>query len=113
KTQKVVEAIKAAFPAHVSTFAKDPETGRTDYDTVVPQTDPRMLPEILDNFDDGVEFTIVWESGSPYCWTYLFPHGGVDEEFGSVIKNVQDLLPAGVRVEPMTSYSLGLFFEKA
>lgn len=105
--EQVVEAIKAAFPANVTTFARG-EDGRFDYDTLVPETNPEMLPKILEDFD-GQPFVIVWESGSPYQWTYNFPFGGTDEEFGGTIKGVSRMIPKGFFVEAMTSYSVSLF----
>ena len=110
KVNQVVEAIKAAFPAHTQTFAKG-KNGKVDYDKLVPVTDPQMLPVVLQDFD-GVEFAIVWENGSPYEWSYLFPFGGVEKEFGSTIKGVSAMLPKGVWVEALNSFSVAVRFER-
>ena len=48
---------------------------------------------------------IIWEEG-PYAWTYLFPHGGIEEEFGGRRRNVESLLDPAVWVEAQTSYSV-------
>ena len=104
--EKVLEAIKAAFPAYVKEFPKG-EDGRSDYDAdLVPITDPQRLPFITEY--EG-HFEIVWEDGSPYGWTYNFPQGGVDEEFGFPVKDVSEMIPRGVYVEPMNGYSVGVF----
>ena len=60
-------------------------------------------PDLMDR-DDHWEVT--WEGG-PHEWPFLFPHGGVDEEFGSKVGAVS--LPAGVFVEPDTHYSIGVY----
>lgn len=64
-------------------------------------------PHLLEDFDDQ-PFVIVWEEG-PYQWTYDFPFGGVDEEFGTTIKDVSAMLPDHLYVEAMTSYSVAPF----
>lgn len=110
KVDRVVEAIKSAFPAYSQTFAVG-EDGKTDYDTVVPETNQDNLPKILADFD-GYEFVIVWESGSPYQWSYLFPFGGFEEEFGSTVKDVSASLPKGVWLEALNSYSVVVGFKK-
>ena len=61
-------------------------------------------PPVL-TYDEGFPL-ILWEEG-PYEWTYLFPHGGTDAEFGFKVEPVE--LPAGVFAEPQTTYSMGLF----
>lgn len=50
---------------------------------------------------------IVWEEG-PYEWAYLFPHGGIEEEFGTRVKDVSSSLPAGVWCEPDTSWAIAI-----
>lgn len=50
--------------------------------------------------------TIVWEEG-PYDWSMFVPGGGVEEEFGFTIKEVE--LPDGVFAEAMTGWALGIY----
>ena len=78
--QKVLKAVLKAFPAYIDT--------------------PPTLSE------DGQE--VVWEEG-PFQWTYSFPYGGRDEEFGGTIKDVSDLLPAEVEAQANTHYSVSLY----
>lgn len=101
QASKVAELIKKAFPAH-SQF-KD-----GNYDKMVPVTNPDYLPRVMQDWD-GHDFAIAWESGSPYDWTYNFPFGGVDEEFGGTVKDVSAGLPAGVRVEAVNSCVIALY----
>jgi len=56
---------------------------------------------------DTTRWSIVWEEG-PYQWTYTFPHGGIEEEFGSRLKDVSDRLPAGVWTEACNSFALSV-----
>lgn len=56
---------------------------------------------------DTTRWSIVWEEG-PYQWTYMFPHGGIEEEFGSRVKDVSDRLPAGVWAEACNSFALSV-----
>lgn len=51
-------------------------------------------------------WAIIWEEG-PYEWTYLFPHGGIEEEFGFNLKAVN--LPAGVWTEAITSWAIAIY----
>lgn len=55
---------------------------------------------------DGREWTILWEEG-PYEWPYLFPHGGIEEEFGFRVAEVS--VPAGLLIEPINHYSVGIY----
>jgi len=52
-------------------------------------------------------WAIVWEEGSPYNWTYLFPFGGVDEEFGGRHTGVE--LPDDVWTEAITGWALAIY----
>lgn len=63
-------------------------------------------PKLMTDFD-GHDWVIMWEEGSPYQWTYMFPGGGIEEEFGFRIPEVQ--LPDGVWAEALTSYSLAVY----
>ena len=54
-------------------------------------------------FEQDDRWEIAWEEG-PFEWAFLFPGGGIEEEFGFEIPEVD--LPAGVFVEPATSYSV-------
>ena len=73
-------------------------------------------PQLIEKWDwlghgeDYVaDYSIVWEEG-PYNWTYPFPHGGIDEEFGSKRSDVSDQLDAlNVWVEPMTGWAIGIY----
>jgi hypothetical protein len=53
-------------------------------------------------------FAIVWEGGA-FEWTYLFPYGGIDAEFGTKTKDVSSKIPADIYVEPITSWALGIY----
>ena len=61
-------------------------------------------PPVLTYADGFPE--IIWEEG-PYEWTYLFPYGGTDAEFGFSVVEVE--IPEGVFVEAQTTYSVGIF----
>lgn len=54
-----------------------------------------------------VPYAVVWEDGSPYEWAYLFPHGGIEEEFGMLVKPVA--IPDSVYVEPCVSFIVGIY----
>ena len=53
----------------------------------------------------GPQVSIVWEEG-PYDWAMLFPHGGVEEEFGFTLKPVT--LPKDIWTEPITSFAIAI-----
>ena len=53
----------------------------------------------------GPQVSIVWEEG-PYDWAMLFPHGGVEEEFGFTLKPVT--LPKGIWTEAITSFAIAI-----
>ena len=57
---------------------------------------------------DGATY-IFWEEG-PYQWSYLFPGGGIDEEFGTQTKSVETpgCVP-GDDYDSSTSYSLVVY----
>jgi hypothetical protein len=66
-------------------------------------------PKIVMDFDwlgYGGRPSIVWEAG-PYQWTYLFPRGGIDEEFGIKVPEAQ--LPEGVYTEAQTGWALSIY----
>lgn len=62
-------------------------------------------PKLLDI--DGYP-AIVWEEG-PYEWPFLFPYGGIEEEFGTRRADVSDRIPAGWYAEALTHYSITLY----
>lgn len=64
-------------------------------------------PKLVQDFDDR-EWTILWEEG-PYEWPYLFPHGGVEEEFGFKVADVSGQIPEGIFAEPVNHYSVGIY----
>lgn len=79
-------------------------------------TDDAYGPKIVQNWEwlqysDPAPFSIIWEEG-PYEWAYLFPNGGRDEEFGSTRRDVSDLIPSGVFVEPITSWAIGIYSDE-
>lgn len=84
------------------------------------KADDLCVPQLIEKWDwlghgeDYVaDYSIVWEEG-PYNWTYLFPHGGVDPEFGFRFADVSDGLDAlGVWVEPMTGWATGIYKEES
>lgn len=100
QAEKVLEAIHAAFPAHVNELDVD--------DNLVPIINPDYLPSIKRDWD-GFDTIIVWESGSPYDWTMLFPYGGVDPEFGGRVKDVSAKMPARVRAEAVSNCVIALY----
>lgn len=67
-------------------------------------------PKLVMDFDrlgNGAHPAIVWEEG-PYEWTYLFPYGGIEEEFGTRVPDVSKMLPVGVFCEPDTAWALSI-----
>lgn len=56
----------------------------------------------------GPNPAIVWEEG-PYQWTYMFPYGGIEEEFGFKIADVSSQLPAGVWCEAVTAWAMNIY----
>lgn len=68
-------------------------------------------PMIIEDWSwtgDPAPFAILWEGG-PFEWTYLFPHGGIDAEFGTKTKDVSSKIPAHIYVEPITSWAIGIY----
>lgn len=59
--------------------------------------------------EDGTP-VISWENG-PFDWPFLFPHGGVEEEFGFTIPDVSDMLPEGVHCEARNGYEVAIYEE--
>jgi len=71
------------------------------------------VPTVLEDWDwtGGQPVTaIIWEEG-PYDWTYLFPYGGIEEEYGSTLKDVSEMIPEGLYVEPVTSWAVAIYWE--
>ena len=70
---------------------------------------PTDGPVLVKDFETGystAKWAIVWEGG-PYDWPQLFPHGGIDEEFGFNWPNVE--LPGGAWVEPINGWSTAIY----
>jgi hypothetical protein len=66
-------------------------------------------PKLVKNWEwnSHYDWAIVWEEGSPYNWTYLFPFGGIDEEFGFNHAAVD--LPDDVWTEPITGWAIAIY----
>ncbi len=90
--EKVLKAVEKAFASWLTDDGIGP-TLAMDYDS---------------GFGSGPGPVIYWEEG-PYEWSYLFPDGGIDEEFGFETKSVRDQIPDSVFVESATSYSIALY----
>lgn len=119
--EAVMEALRAKYAAWFLTFGTDPVTGKTDYDVMVPETDPTQLPTLAENWNDGVrtyEWAIIWEAG-PDSWA-LADLGSetVNEEMtflaqgfapGTVHRDPAVSVPAGVIVEAYSSYLAVLY----
>ena len=56
----------------------------------------------------GARWSVVWEEG-PYDWAYLFPFGGIEEEFGFRVKDVSSAIPVGFYAEAITSWAIGIY----
>lgn len=56
----------------------------------------------------AARWSIVWEEG-PFEWAHLFPHGGIEEEFGFKIEDVSERMPSGVFAEPITSWAVAVW----
>lgn len=93
QAEKVLTAVKKAFAPWLDKDGNGP-----------------VLKENWDWFGHGnpTRWSIVWEEG-PYQWTYLFPFGGRDEEFGFKIADVSDAIPAGFYAEAETGWAIGLY----
>lgn len=111
QAREVLAAITAQFASYLDSLAID----GTDYGPTCP-------PPTLDMDYDGTP-AIVWEDG-PDEWAYRAAMGGTSEEervltaqaadeFGvTYIKPADDepaTLPAGVSVEPLYSFVLGIY----
>lgn len=73
--------------------------------------DDSIGPKIVEDWawlGDPAPFAIIWEEG-PFEWTYLFPHGGIDEEFGFKVKDVSSKVPSDILVEAITSWAIGIY----
>jgi hypothetical protein len=98
EAERTLNAVKRMFSAHVE----------GDYG-------PKLIKNWEWGFDTSryvhrplaYDWAIVWEEGSPYNWTYLFPHGGIDEEFGFNHKEVE--LPDDVWTEPITGWAIAIY----
>jgi hypothetical protein len=68
---------------------------------------PPVLVENWEGWGAGqAAWAILWEEG-PFEWTYLFPHGGIEEEFGFRIAEVA--LPDRVWCEAYNSWSIAIY----
>ncbi len=69
-------------------------------------------PKLVRDWDwtghGSARWSIVWEEG-PYQWSYLFPFGGIDEEFGFKLPDVSAAIPEGFYSEAITGWAIGLF----
>lgn len=86
--EKVLAAVKKAFPS-----------------------EPGYGPELRMDFDwfgNGPNPSIVWEGG-PYQWTYLFPYGGIDEEYGFKVPDVSSMIPEGYYTEAQTGWAISIY----
>lgn len=74
--------------------------------------DPELFagvsPPIVRESEYGDDWDIIWEEG-PFQWPYLFPFGGIEEEFGFRLKDVSSDLPDHVMVEAKNHYSITLY----
>lgn len=89
--EKVLAAVKEAFAPWIDAGFSEP-----------------TLNMEWDWMGDGPSPAIYWEEG-PFQWTYLFPEGGVDEEFGGSHPDVSSKIPKSVFVEPITQWAIGLY----
>ncbi|MEW9530655.1 hypothetical protein [Microbispora sp. NPDC049125] len=105
QAEKVLALVKKTYSAYID-----------------PEHCPHCQPQIIENFE-GARYAIEWANGEPYEWAISFPGGGTDEtvyqlasdagvasnsayEFAQVPSVV---LPAGVHVEAMRTYILGIY----
>jgi hypothetical protein len=68
---------------------------------------PKIVMD-FDYFGRGSTPAIVWEEG-PFEWTYTFPYGGIDGEFGFSVADVSGYIPEGLFIEPITSWAVGVY----
>jgi hypothetical protein len=89
QAESTLRKLRESFPAYIS----------EDYG-----------PSLVEHWDwlgvGGPRWSIVWEGG-PYEWAIIFPHGGVDPEFGTAYEAVK--LPKGVWTEPVTAWAINLY----
>ena len=57
---------------------------------------------------DVAPWAILWEEG-PYEWPYLFPFGGIEEEFGFTVRDVSAMIPSRVFAEPLNGWSIAIY----
>lgn len=88
EAERVLAAVKRAFPAWLGKGS--------------------VPPKLVKDWNWGFAWAIVWEEG-PYDWAVLFPHGGIDEEFGGKHPDVSDRLPEGVWTEAATSWAIAIY----
>lgn len=70
---------------------------------------PPTLVKDYETWGGGVApYAILWEEG-PYDWPYLFPYGGVDEEFGFKVPDVSATIPTGVFAEALNNWSVAIY----
>ena len=88
---------------------------KRQFKAYLPKPDAKYAtgPSLREDWDwlgtGGVaKWSIVWEEG-PFQWTYAFPYGGVDQEFGGSFKDVSEGLPNHVFAEAITSWAVGLY----
>lgn len=68
-------------------------------------------PQLIMDWDwlgHGAWPSIVWEGG-PYDWAMYMPHGGMDPEFGTRMQDMSADMPAGLWIEPMTSWAVSIY----
>lgn len=97
--QKVLAAVRSQFNCDLADTT-DEEMGFASQDG----------PKLVSDFDwlgHGAAPAIVWEEG-PHEWSYAFPFGGIDPEFGFKIKSVEKQMPAGIFSEAITSWAIGI-----
>lgn len=114
-TREQAEATLAAIVDHFRSYT-EPMVLPADGDAPALTLDAACpLPTLLENFD-GAAWTIMWEEG-PDEWAYRASMGGNSEEDRvlaadvgvTVVIEKPATVPAGVSLEPATSYSLGLY----
>jgi hypothetical protein len=85
---------------------------RAVVDAIVEQwggfVDGSAPPTLVQNLDPDAEWTVVWEEG-PFQWSYYFPYGGVEQEFGTEVEDVFALLPDSVFVETLNHYAVNIY----
>lgn len=77
------------------------------------EDDSRFGPQLREDWDwlgtgNVAKWSIIWEEG-PFQWSYYFPYGGIEEEFGTMVPDVSKSIPAGFYAEAITSWAVGLY----